>query len=191
MRMLTTDSTFPVGEGENRVKHQEKCLRIILFMSPTKLFCWFAVTIVLTVAFIAMSVRKEKTCTTNPEAGHANCSRDWIGFGSKCFYFSEVTSNWTSSQTSCMILKAHLAQFDSLEELDFLKRHKNDSAYWIGLHRKSSEHSWRWTDNTKYNNLVPIRGEGKRAYLIDDKISSGKNYMPRKWICSKPKSYTL
>ncbi|XP_052577013.1 C-type lectin domain family 2 member F-like isoform X3 [Peromyscus californicus insignis] len=105
-----------------------------------------------------------------------------------CCGFYCCVSNWTSSQTSCMTRKAHLARFDSLEELDFLKRHKNDSARWIGLHRKSSEHSWRWTDNTKYNNLVSIRGEGECAYLSDRGISSSKNYMPRKWICCKPKS---
>ncbi|XP_052577014.1 C-type lectin domain family 2 member E-like [Peromyscus californicus insignis] len=188
MRTFPAESSLPAGVGEKRVKLRGKCLRIILFLSPAKLFCWFAVNIILAVAFIAVSVRKEKTGTTNPEAGRANCSRDWIEFGSKCFYFSEFTSNWTSSQTSCMTRKAHLARFDSLEELDFLKRHKNDSARWIGLHRKSSEHSWRWTDNTKYNNLVSIRGEGECAYLSDRGISSSKNYMPRKWICCKPKS---
>ncbi|XP_052577543.1 C-type lectin domain family 2 member H-like [Peromyscus californicus insignis] len=164
-------------------KLQGKYLTIISHVSRVKLHCRYVVNIIITVAVIALSValllsmRKEKTGTTNPEAGRANCPRDWIGFGSKCFYFSEVTSNWTSSQTSCMTRKAHLARFDSLEELDFLKRHKNDSARWIGLHRKSSKHSWRWTDNTKYNNLVPIRGEGERAYLSDRGISSGRDHM--------------
>ena len=27
-----------------------------------------------------------------------------------------------------------------------------NSSHWIGLHRDSSEHPWRWTDNTEYNN---------------------------------------
>ena len=66
---------------------------------------------------VYISVRKEKTAIVNPEADYAACPRDWIGFGSKCFYFSEHTSNWTSSQTSCMELGAHLTQFDSQEEL--------------------------------------------------------------------------
>ena len=61
--------------------------------------------------------RKEETAIVSPEAGYAACPRDWIGFGSKCFYFSEHTSNWTSSQTSCMELGANLTHFDSLEEL--------------------------------------------------------------------------
>ncbi|XP_076422147.1 C-type lectin domain family 2 member E-like [Peromyscus maniculatus bairdii] len=195
MRMLTADSTFPAGEGENREKLQGKFHRII--DSVKRLWCRAGIIFIIFMVVVAavvlplvfsLSVRKEKTGTTNPEAGHANCSRDWIEFGSKCFYFSEVTSNWTSSQTSCMNLKAHLAKFDSLKELDFLNGHKNDSAYWIGLHRESTQHPWTWTDNTKYNDLVPIRGEGEHAYLSDRGISSGRNHTTRKCICSKPKS---
>ncbi|EGW11210.1 hypothetical protein I79_024908 [Cricetulus griseus] len=36
---------------------------------------------------------------------------------------------------------------------------------------------------------VPIRGEGGYAYLSDKVISSGRVYMKRKWICSKPLLY--
>ncbi|KAK7795144.1 hypothetical protein U0070_009511, partial [Myodes glareolus] len=136
-------------------------------------------------------VRKEEKAIASPEVGYATCQRDWIGFGSKCFYFSEHTSNWTSSQISCMKLGAHLTHLDSLEELNFLNRFKGDSSAWIGLHRQSSEHPWMWTDNTEYNNLVPTRGKGEHAYLSDNGISSGRNYIPRKWICSKPYNYTL
>ena len=38
---------------------------------------------------------------------------------------------------------------------------------------------------------LPIRGEGEYAYLSDNGISSGRNYIHRKWICSKPNNYTL
>ncbi|KAK7797536.1 hypothetical protein U0070_000968, partial [Myodes glareolus] len=124
--------------------------------------------------------RKEEKAIVSPEAAYAACPRDWIGFGSKCFYFSEHTSNWTSSQTSCMQLGAHLTHFDSLEDLNFLHRYMGESATWIGLHRESSEHPWMWTDNTEYNNLVPIRGDGQHAYLTDRGISSGRKYILKK-----------
>ncbi|XP_075838760.1 C-type lectin domain family 2 member F-like [Microtus pennsylvanicus] len=172
-------------------------LRIVSPVSPARLYCCYVVIIVLTGAVIALSValslsgRKEEKAIASPEAGHFTCPRNWIGFGSKCFYFSEHTSNWTSSQTSCMELGAHLTHFDSLEELNFLNRFKGDSAAWIGLHRESSEQPWMWTNNTEYNNLALIRGEGEHAYLSDSGISSGRNYISRKWICSKPSSYTL
>ena len=38
---------------------------------------------------------------------------------------------------------------------------------------------------------VPIRGEGEHAYLSDRGISSGRKYIRRNWICSKPNSYAL
>ncbi|XP_049989540.1 C-type lectin domain family 2 member E-like [Alexandromys fortis] len=87
-----------------------------------------------------------------------------------------------------MELEANLTQIDSLEELDFLNRTYGHSAAWIGLHRESSEQPWMWTDNTEYNNLTLIRGVGNHAYLSDRGISSSRDYIPRMWICSKPKS---
>ncbi|KAK7799784.1 hypothetical protein U0070_002908, partial [Myodes glareolus] len=121
---------------------------------------------------------------------YATCPKEWIGFGSKCFYFSEDMRNWTFSQTSCVALKAHLAKFESPEKLNFMKRYKGPSDHWIGLRRKSSHHPWRWTDNTEYNSSVLTRGEGECAYLSDRGISSARNYAPKKWICSKSNRYT-
>ncbi|CAO2606802.1 C-type lectin domain family 2 member H [Lemmus lemmus] len=92
--------------------------------------------------------------------------------------------NWTFSQTSCMALNAQLAKFESLEELNFLKRYKGPSDHWIGLHRESSQHPWMWTDNTEYNSSVLTRGDGECAYLSDIGISSTRDYTSRKWICS-------
>lgn len=125
------------------------------------------------------------------EPCYATCPSGWIGFGSKCFYFSEDVGNWTFSQSSCMALDSHLALFDSLEELNFLKRYKGPSNHWIGLHRASTEHPWIWTDNTKYNNMVLTRGGGECAYLSESGIRSGRGYTRRKWICNKPNSYTV
>ncbi|XP_052577542.1 C-type lectin domain family 2 member E-like [Peromyscus californicus insignis] len=173
-------------------KLQGKYLRIVSSVSPAKLYGCYAVIAVLTAAVIALTVtlsEKEKKERVSIKNICAVCPKDWIGFRSKCFYFSEDMRNWTFSQTFCMAQEAHLAQFDSLDELNFLMRYKGDSAHWIGLHRESTQHPWRWTDNTEYNNLVPIRGEGERAYLSDRGISNGRDRTPRKWICSKPDSY--
>ncbi|XP_040599656.1 C-type lectin domain family 2 member H-like [Mesocricetus auratus] len=97
--------------------------------------------------------------------------------------------NWTLSQTYCMALEAHLAGFESLEELNFLKRYKGPSDHWIGLHRDSPQHPWRWTDDIEYNKFVPTRGKGECGYLSDMGISSARDYTHRKWICSKSKTY--
>ena len=45
------------------------------------------------------------------------CPKGWIGFGRKCFYFSEDSKNWTFSQTFCTSREAALAQFETEEEL--------------------------------------------------------------------------
>nr|XP_048283673.1 C-type lectin domain family 2 member D11-like [Myodes glareolus] len=190
--LSTTDS---LQEGEMGKKLQEKIFRIVSPMSPARLYCCYAVIIVLTGAVIVLSVALslsersqqqvsiKKTC--------APCPRNWIGAQNKCFYFSEDTSTWTLSQKFCLEQKAQLARFDNMEELYFLKRYKGTSDYWIGLHRESPEHSWRWMDNTEYNSSVPIRGVEKHAYLSSNKISSARIYAEKRWICSKPNSYIL
>ncbi|XP_038175180.2 C-type lectin domain family 2 member F-like [Arvicola amphibius] len=173
---------------------QGQCLRIVFPVSPARLYCCYAVIIVLTVAVVGLSVvlslsgKKEQTSIKNT---YAACPRMWIGFGNKCFYFSEDLGNWTVSESYCRAQGSQLAQIDNQEELNVLNRFKGDSATWIGLHRESSEHPWMWTDSTDYNNLFPIRGEGDHAYLSDRGISSGRDYIRRRWICSKPTSYTL
>ncbi|XP_051011624.1 C-type lectin domain family 2 member H-like [Acomys russatus] len=172
---------------------QEKHHKIFSLEFPVKLSCWCVVITVITVLVVvicvALSARKENPAIESPGPCYDNCPRDWIGFESKCFYFSEDMRNWTFSQTFCMELEAHLAQIDTLEDLNFLKRYKGVSDHWIGLHRESSQHPWRWTDNTEYNNLVPTQGEGECAYLSDSVISSGRNYIQRRWICTKPSCF--
>ncbi|XP_075838742.1 C-type lectin domain family 2 member D11-like isoform X2 [Microtus pennsylvanicus] len=173
-------------------KLQEKCLRIVSPVSPASLYCCYAVIIVLTGAVIALSMTLSlsgKTEQVSSKNTYAVCPRNWIGFGNKCFYFSEDTNNQTASHNYCMAREAQLAKFDSQEELNFLNRYKGQIDHWIGLHRESSEHHWMWTDNTEYNNLTLIRGKEKYAYLSDKKISSARNYTLKKWICSKPYSY--
>ncbi|XP_075838763.1 C-type lectin domain family 2 member E-like [Microtus pennsylvanicus] len=195
--MLNRDHTTPDSLQEAKIgeKLQGKCLRCVSPDSTVKIYCCCIVIMILTVAVIALvialSVSKENTAVSGPGPYYSTCPNDWIGFGNKCFYFSEDVRNWTFSQTYCMALEAHLALFDSLEELNFLKRYKGTSDYWIGLHRKSPDHPWTWTDNTEYNNLVLTQGSREYAYLNDSGISSAKDYTPKKWICSKYSKYTL
>ncbi|XP_059114667.1 C-type lectin domain family 2 member D11-like isoform X2 [Peromyscus eremicus] len=147
--MLSTTDRLKEGK-----KLQVHCLRIISPESPAKLYGCYAVIAVLTAAVIALTVTlSAKEEQFSSKTTYAVCPRDWVGFGSKCFYFSENTSNWTFGHTFCMEREAHLARFDSLEELDFLKRYKGIFDYWIGLHRNSSSKPWRWADNTEYNSF--------------------------------------
>ncbi|XP_054974411.1 C-type lectin domain family 2 member D-like isoform X2 [Sorex araneus] len=150
-----------------------RCLVIILIL----------VIIVVLLPFI-LTVRKEKT--VSEVHVHPACPPPWIGFGNKCFYFSEDMGNWTYSQTFCNSLGADLVQIDSVEELTFLKRYKGPDDHWIGLERESPSHSWKWINGTALNSVFQVTGTGEHAYLNEKGVSSGRIYSERKWICSKP-----
>ncbi|XP_022433246.1 C-type lectin domain family 2 member D11-like isoform X2 [Delphinapterus leucas] len=105
--------------------------------------------------------------------------------------FLSDARNWTSSQTFCTSLEAVLGQFETEEELFFLKRYKGPSDHWIGLRRESSHHVWKWTDSTEYNASFVIKGVGECAYLNDIGLSSARSYTDRNWICSKTNNVTM
>nr|XP_034367383.1 C-type lectin domain family 2 member G-like [Arvicanthis niloticus] len=172
---------------------QRKMPHVVSPESHVKLHCCYVVIMVLTVAVVglsaALSVRKTEQISIKKM--DTPCPSNWIGVGNKCFYFSEYSSNWTSSQDSCMAQGAQLARTDNQEELNVLSRYKGIFDHWIGLHRESSEHPWRWTDNTEYNNLVPIQGVENYAYLKSHGFNSARVYVNRRWICSKLNSYSL
>ncbi|KAB1254597.1 C-type lectin domain family 2 member D11 [Camelus dromedarius] len=85
----------------------------------------------------------------------------------------------------CASLEAGLAQFETKEELNFLRRYKGAPDHWIGLSRESPRHVWKCTDSSAYNAPFAITGIGEYAYLSDNGISSARTYTERNWICSK------
>ena len=64
--------------------------------------------------FVQLLVRRREL---DSRALYVPCSKGWIGFGRKCFYFSDETRNWTFSQIFCTSEEAVLAQFGTEEEL--------------------------------------------------------------------------
>ncbi|CAH7423193.1 Clec2e [Phodopus roborovskii] len=188
MCILRTDptSTDLLPEGQMDETLQKRCCKTVSPESTARLHCCYVVILLLTTASAFTVGFLLKPIAKRCEPCSATCPRDWIGFGSNCFYFSEDMRNWTSSQASCVALVAQLARFDSLEELNFLKRYQGPSDHWIGLHRESVEHPWMWTDNTEYNNLLPIQARGERAFLSDRGISSSRHYTYRKCTLKCP-----
>ncbi|XP_069890057.1 C-type lectin domain family 2 member D11-like [Dipodomys merriami] len=170
-----------------------KCLGILSPITPRKYYCSVLINVVLlatVLGLVALLMAVNKTENRIPETRlFSSCPRDWIAFGNKCYYFSDDIRNWTSSQAFCASFGANLVKFDSKEELNFLERHRDLYDRWIGLRRESPQHSWKWTDNTKFSNLTEVRGTGECAYLNAVGISSGRFYTELKWICSKPSSY--
>lgn len=116
--------------------------------------CFLVCTVfgVLTLVLIVLNVSKDKQ--TVEHHFYAACPNAWIGLGNKCFYFSNDTRNWTFSQEFCASQGATLVHIETLVEMSFLKRYKGPFDHWIGLSRESSNHTWKWTDNTEHNSLL-------------------------------------
>ncbi|NXV82057.1 CLC2E protein, partial [Atlantisia rogersi] len=113
----------------------------------------------------------------------------WVGFQGRCYYFSEVESNWTSAQESCQALGASLATIDSLEELAFINCYRGDVNHWFGLQREDDH--WHWVNGTPFNHWFQVRGSGFCAYLNQERISSSLCDTRKNWLCSSTDSYVL
>ncbi|XDB50781.1 hypothetical protein AB1E18_004343 [Capra hircus] len=169
---------------------QKKCLAIASPVTPAKVHCCILIIFILMALNVVTlsTLVAVRSRATDVQVLLATCPKGWIGFGSKCFYFSEDSKNWTFSQTSCTSLGAVLAQFETEEELNFLERYKGPSDHWIGLSRESSHHAWKWTDNSKYDASFVIEGIGQYAFLSAYGITSGSGAVGRNRICSKTNS---
>ncbi|KAL6063982.1 hypothetical protein STEG23_028502, partial [Scotinomys teguina] len=192
---------------------QGKYLTIVSHV-PWDLYCCYAVITVLTVTVIVLSValsgkKKEKVSIKN---NYGACPKGWIGFGSRCFYFSEDMGNWTLSQTSCMAQEAQLARFDNMEELDeevmaaggptrgplrglraprfiydFSKR--KGQQFFIGLSYVPVEKIWKWINGSILNlDLLRIMGtdeENSCAVISHTEVFSDFCSADNRWICQK------
>ncbi|XP_059743063.1 C-type lectin domain family 2 member D11-like isoform X4 [Bos indicus] len=158
LKILETDSTYRVNMEQWRSDKdlRKKCLAIISPVTPAKFCCCILIIFILVALYLV-------TLSA----------------------LLADSKNWTFSQTSCTSVGAVLAQFETEEELNFLRRYKGIFDHWIGLSRESSHHAWKWTDNSKYNASFIITGDGERGYLNDLGVSSARSYTDRKWICSK------
>nr|KAF6452004.1 C-type lectin domain family 2 member A [Molossus molossus] len=114
------------------------------------------------------------------------CSGKWIGVRDNCFYFSNDTKNWIDSKRFCISQGSDLAQIDTQETMEFLKKRTGPSMHWIGLSRNQGE-SWKWTNGTTFNTWFEITGDGSFAFLNAGGVYSSRGLIDIKWICSKPR----
>uniref|UniRef100_A0A8C8RW67 C-type lectin domain-containing protein n=1 Tax=Pelusios castaneus TaxID=367368 RepID=A0A8C8RW67_9SAUR len=61
--------------------------------------------------------KKHEPSPPAPACSVAACPDGWVGYQGKCYYFSEVEADWTSSQSNCSAHGASLAGIDSLQEM--------------------------------------------------------------------------
>ncbi|XP_026577959.1 C-type lectin domain family 2 member B-like [Pseudonaja textilis] len=122
------------------------------------------------------------------EPGRRPCPTDWIGFQTKCFYFSNKEETWSASRDFCSLNNASLPVIDD-KEMDFVQRYKGSIPYWIGLQREP-EQPWTWV-NGSVSTLEVLGDGGNCAYLNDEgRPSSSRCSTFHQWICSKPDEFT-
>ncbi|XP_054446927.1 early activation antigen CD69 isoform X2 [Pteronotus mesoamericanus] len=145
---------------------------------------------ILVITLIALSVGHyncpAQYVSPEPSNSHiSSCSDDWIGYQRKCYFISNIASNWTLAQNSCLKHGATLAFIDSEKDMIFLKRYVGRAEHWIGLKNEVNQ-TWKWSNNKEFNNWFNLTGSGNCAFLNSIEVSStdcGKNLH---WICSKP-----
>uniref|UniRef100_A0A8C6ST55 C-type lectin domain-containing protein n=2 Tax=Neogobius melanostomus TaxID=47308 RepID=A0A8C6ST55_9GOBI len=92
-----------------------------------------------------------KEMTTVPPCV-VQCDAGWELSGTKCYYFSSNTLNWTNSRDMCGSLSGHLVKIESREEQTFLLSKLPLGAwFWIGLTDSETEGQWKWTDGSPLN----------------------------------------
>ena len=65
---------------------------------------------------LSLSVLQRPSCSPRPPFSHV-CPNAWVGFQGKCYYFSDVESDWNSSREHCHRLGASLATIETEEEM--------------------------------------------------------------------------
>ncbi|XP_071881054.1 C-type lectin domain family 2 member B-like [Anas platyrhynchos] len=162
---------------------EKKCRHVKKLLAP---LC-VVLTVLVLALVVALVVVQLQSCSSHPQFSHM-CPATWIGFQSKCYYFSENETNWKTSLEKCKAMEASLTSIDSLEELDFIKRYMGRANHWLGLHEDVNG-QWRWTNGTAFNNWFEVWGGGPCAYINQEKITSALCNTEKYWICSKPNNY--
>nr|XP_038043906.1 C-type lectin domain family 2 member B-like isoform X2 [Anas platyrhynchos] len=162
-----------------------KCRHVQKLLAP---LCVVLIVLVL-VLLVALVAVQLQSCSSYPQFSHM-CPDTWIGFQSKCYYFSENRNDWNTSLENCKALEASLTSIDSLEELAFIKHYTGQRNHWLGLHEEG-DGQWRWTNRTAFNSWFEVWGGGPCAYLNQERISSAFCHTEKYWICSRPNNYVL
>ncbi|XP_043823548.1 early activation antigen CD69-like [Dromiciops gliroides] len=115
----------------------------------------------------------------------SSCPDSWIGYQGKCYIFSNTTGNWSTSKNACSSHDSTLAQIDSKEDLNFLRRYAGNAKHWIGL-RNEVNQAWQWTNGKEFSGWFNLTGSGNCAYLRSTEVRSVKCREDLHWICSKP-----
>ncbi|XP_064330142.1 C-type lectin domain family 2 member B-like isoform X2 [Phalacrocorax carbo] len=118
-------------------------------------------------------------------AGGCCCPRGWLGFGGRCYLFSEEEGNWSRGLGSCRALGGSLTSLDTPEEKGLLARHKGLPHHWVGL-RRDLQQGWHWANGSRSQPWFAVRGAADCAYLGDGDVQTASCASEKHWICARP-----
>ncbi|XP_022084629.1 macrophage mannose receptor 1-like [Acanthaster planci] len=108
--------------------------------------------------------------TSDPDTEKLPCPSGWESFGSNCYYFSDVKTDWGEGNFRCMRMYegATLASITSAAENEFVysranNRYPANDFVWIGLTRvQTGNNDWTsfgWLDQNELNYIFWSKGE--------------------------------
>ncbi|KAM6038229.1 C-type lectin domain family 2 member B-like isoform 1-T4 [Chlamydotis macqueenii] len=118
-------------------------------------------------------------------AGGCGCPQGWLGFGGRCYLFSEEEGNWSRGLGRCRDLGGSLTPLDTPEEKGLLARHKGLPHHWVGL-RRDQQKRWRWANGSHSQPWFTVRGAADCAYLGDEDVQTASCASEKHWICARP-----
>ncbi|XP_053150213.1 C-type lectin domain family 5 member A-like [Hemicordylus capensis] len=117
--------------------------------------------------------------------GRKECSRSWILFEGKCYFFSTFEKTWDASKKDCAQSNSRLAIVKSKAELMFLQTRTQHENYFIGLTQSGSVGGWKWIDNTELNpDIFNIPYKGFPCAVVGlSSTGTASCSVPHRWIC--------
>ncbi|XP_023565224.1 C-type lectin domain family 2 member F-like [Octodon degus] len=172
------------GELENRRRREKVRRKMIIF---TIFLCGvLAVLLWLMLKFPKkVAIKKANmNCTDDMRI----CPQDWDLIRMSCFFESKQDVTWIQGQEHCRKYHATLAKIVSQIEMDSIKSFLENSTYWIGLRKHTSDNAWRWMDGSHFNNWSPISGSGTCAFVSANGLDISRCDETRRYLCIR-KSY--
>ncbi|XP_071507011.1 macrophage mannose receptor 1-like [Diadema antillarum] len=139
------------------------------------------------------------------------CYYDWVGYGAWCYKIEtgvdpavdvdpeKSKRTWQSARNLCVVDGGDLASFHTADEENYIKAllPMPDDGYWVGLHDRSVESGFEWSDQTavdytNWNNGEP-NNDGNTGEDCTEVFGSHRGWNDlqctkmRNWICKLAK----
>jgi len=108
---------------------------------------------------------------TTPKAPVNPCQDGWLFFEEKCYFFSDIKTNYFHAQLSCQEKNGHLVTVHSHEEQNFITQNAGcNENVWIGIEKtvpclsSNGADCWEWVDLSK---VVYVNWVNQQTRLAD------------------------